>query len=160
MPNGLQQRTYSAGTLKIEEVPQNLPTEEREEIKEFNDRVIRSPTTEIISITENKPSNEGSLLRLFKCQYFNIHMLMFYLETRKQPGVFAHLVHKLYDTGTEHLDLYLPQLCYLVVTNDSEECSRMLQKFILFTSMENPNIGLRALHYFQSWSEDSRAVYA
>ena len=26
--------------------------------------------------------------------------------------------------------------------------------------MENPNIGLRALHYFQSWSEDIRAAYA
>mmetsp|Transcript_35732 Transcript_35732/g.47016 ORF Transcript_35732/g.47016 Transcript_35732/m.47016 type:complete len:90 (+) Transcript_35732:452-721(+) len=36
----------------------------------------------------------------------------------------------------------------------------MLQKFLLWTSMENPNIGLRALHYFQSWSEDNRAVYA
>ena len=86
-------------------------------------------------------------------------MLMTYLETKEQPGVIAHLINKLYDTSKENLDLYLPQLCYLVITKDTEECSRMLQKFILWTSMENPNIGLRALHFFQSWSEDSRAPY-
>ena len=87
-------------------------------------------------------------------------MLMTYLETKEQPGVVAHLINKLYDTTKENLDLYLPQLCYLVVTKEQEECSRMLQKFILWTSMENPNIGLRALHYFQSWSEDNKAAYA
>ena len=122
--------------------------------------MIRSPNTQIISIAENRPSTEGSLLGLFKCQYFNIHMLMTYLETKEAPGVIAHLINKLYDTDKVSLDLYLPQICYLVVTKESEECSRMLQKFILWTSMENPNIGLRALHYFQSWSEDSKARYA
>ena len=122
--------------------------------------MLRSRTTTIISIGDNcNPGNEGSLLGLFKCQYFNIHMLMTYLETKEAPGVIAHLINKLYDTSKENLDLYLPQLCYLVVTKESEDCSRMLQKFILWTSMENPNIGLRALHYFQSWSEDVKAPY-
>jgi len=125
-----------------------LPCQDQEEIKEFNERVLRSESTQVIAINEKHPAKDGSLLGLFKCQYFNIHMLMTYLETREQPGVVAHLVNKLYDTSTESLDLYLPQLCYLVITKDSEECSRMLQKFILWTSMENPNIGLRALHYF------------
>ena len=71
----------------------------------------------------------------------------------------AHLANKLYDTSKDNLDLYLPQLCYLVVTKENEESARMLQKFVLWTSMENPNIGLRALHLFQSWSEDVRAPY-
>ena len=88
--------------------------------------MLRSKTTTIISINDSKPGNEGSLLGLFKCQYFNIHMLMTYLETKEQPGVIAHLINKLYDTRNEHVDLYLPQLCYLVVTKESEECSRML----------------------------------
>jgi hypothetical protein len=87
-------------------------------------------------------------------------MLMTYLETKEQAGVIAHLINKLYDTTKENLDLYLPQLCYLIITKESEESSRMLQKFILWTSIENPNIGLRALHYFQSWSEDKKASYA
>ncbi len=109
-------RTYSAGNLKVEQVPEHLPTEDQEEIKAFNNEVMRSSTTQIISINEKKPSNEGSLLGLFKCQYFNIHMLMTYLENREQPGVVAHLVNKLYDTSPENLDLYLPQLCYLTIT--------------------------------------------
>jgi len=53
-------------------------------------------------------------------------MLMTYLETKESPGVIAHLVNKLYDTTKENLDLYLPQLCYLVVTKENEEVSRML----------------------------------
>ena len=36
----------------------------------------------------------------------------------------------------------------------------MLEKFILEIAMENPNIGFRALHYFQSWAEDIKAVYS
>ena len=77
------QRNYSAGALKIEEVPENLPTEEREDLKEFNDKMMRAANTEIIRVSPRGPSNDGSLLRLFKCQYFNIHMLMTYLETRE-----------------------------------------------------------------------------
>ena len=36
----------------------------------------------------------------------------------------------------------------------------MLEKFILEISMENPNIGFRALHFFQAWAEDESAEYA
>jgi hypothetical protein len=36
----------------------------------------------------------------------------------------------------------------------------MLEKFILEIAMENPNIGFRALHFFQSWSEDTKAFYS
>ena len=36
----------------------------------------------------------------------------------------------------------------------------MLEKFILEISMENPNIGFRALHFFQAWAEDEKASYA
>ena len=105
-------------------------------------------------------NNEGSLLKLFQCQYFDIHMLMKYLETKEQPGVIIYLINKLFDTSTENLDLYLPQICYLALTKESEECRQMLEKFILENSMENPNIGFRALHHFQAWSEDAQACYA
>ena len=157
-----------------------------EEIKQFNNDLVRSSTSQIVPIERadaNRISNEGSLLRLFKCQYFNIHMLMRYLETKSQPGVIAHLVNKLHDMTRESLDLYLPQLCYLIVTKTAAappatgdaaldsgeqeqrekqalECAQILSKFILSISMENPNIGLRALYYFQSWSEDDHAGYA
>ena len=87
-------------------------------------------------------------------------MLMKYLETKEQPGVIIYLINKLFDTSTENLDLYLPQICYLALTKESEECGRMLEKFILEISMENPNIGFRALHHFQAWSEDAGASYA
>ena len=93
-------------------------------------------------------TNEGSLLKLFQSPYFDIHMLMKYLETREEPGVIIYLINKLFDTSTEYLDLYLPQICYLALTKESEETRQMLEKFILEISMQNPNIGFRALHHF------------
>ena len=81
-------------------------------------------------------------------------MLMKYLESREEPGVIVYLANKLFDTSKENLDLYLPQLCYLTITKESKESCKMLEKFILTISMENPNIGFRALHFFLSWSED------
>ena len=110
---------------------------------------MRSKSSEVIKSNnlDNKRNN-GSLLRLFTCQYFNVHMLMKYMEEREQPGVIVYLINKLFDTSKENLDLYLPQLAYLVLIKENEECSRMLEKFILEISMENPNIGFRALHYF------------
>lgn len=53
-----------------------------------------------------------------------------------------------------NLDLYLPQLCYLVLIKENKDAVHVLQKFILEISMKNANIGFRALHYFYSWSED------
>ena len=32
---------------------------------------------------------------------------------------------------------------------------QLLNKFVLEISIKYPNIGFRALHYFQSWSEDA-----
>ena len=113
-----------------------MNAEDAEQIEQFNNQVMRSNTTQIIRIADAQRSNEGSLLGLFKCQYFNIHMLMTYLETKDAPGVIAHLVNKLYDTSKEHIDLYLPQLCYLAIIKNCEESRHMLQKFILWVSVE------------------------
>ncbi len=57
-----------------------------------------------------------------------------------------------------NLDFYLPQICYLAITKEQNESIDKLKKFIVEISIQNPNMGLRALHYFQSWSEDDSMI--
>ncbi len=83
-----------------------------------------------------------------------MHILVKYLEFTNLPGFVEFLIQMLKIETMSNLDLYLPQLCYLVVTKQHKECLFKLRKFIVEISIENSNIGLRALHYFQSWSED------
>jgi hypothetical protein len=42
-----------------------------------------------------------------------------------------------------------------VLTKSDKDCVFKLKKFIVEISISKPNIGLRALHYFHAWSEDS-----
>ena len=65
------------------------------------------------------------------------------------------MVDRLKQETISNLDLYLPQICYLVLTKAEPKCVRLLERFILEISIKHANIGFRALHYFQSWSEDS-----
>jgi hypothetical protein len=86
-------------------------------------------------------------------------MLMRYLRDYNRPGVIEYLVNKLYSESHQNLDLYLPQICYLILTKEDAACSEALQKFILEIVMRDMNIGIRALHLFQAWSEDEKAHY-
>jgi hypothetical protein len=45
------------------------------------------------------------------------------------------------------------------LTKEDAACSEALQKFILEIVMRDMNIGIRALHLFQAWSEDEKAHY-
>ena len=81
-------------------------------------------------------------------------MLMKYLHRHESSGVIENLVNKLYGESYENLDLYLPQISYLILTKSNEECVYVIQKFILEIAMRDMNLGIRALHLFQAWSED------
>jgi hypothetical protein len=71
--------------------------------------------------------------------------LVKYLHHSKQTGVVNIMIEQLKSESMANLDLYLPQLCYLVITKLNQN---MLKKFLVEISIQNANIGLRALHYF------------
>lgn len=68
-----------------------------------------------------------------------------YLHHSKQAGVVNIMIELLKSESMANLDLYLPQLSYLVITKLNQN---MLKKFLVEISIQNANIGLRALHYF------------
>ncbi len=84
---------------------------------------------------------------------------MKYLRKHESSGFIEYLVNKLYSESYENLDLYLPQISYLILTKENEECVYVIQKFILEIEMRDMNLGIRAIHLFQSWSEDYQAVF-
>lgn len=78
----------------------------------------------------------------------NIHILMSYIGEQTSTQIVELFVWMLKNETMQNLDLYLPQLCYLVITKVQDDCVFKLKKFIVEISIEKPNIGLRALHYF------------
>jgi phosphatidylinositol 4-kinase len=61
-------------------------------------------------------------MNLFQCGYFNIHMLIKWLGDNEQTGVIEYLVNKLYSETYQDLDLYLPQICFLILTKKNDDC--------------------------------------
>lgn len=71
---------------------------------------------------------EGSLLRLFRCEYFDTHLHIRYLYDRKEVGVHEYLVNSLY-TQRKYEDIlfYLPQLSQIsLVRYESSSLYRFL----------------------------------
>lgn len=97
----------------MDEAPDYLSHEDKQIVTQFNNDVLRSENSTVRQVSTLKvkqpAANDGSLLGLFKCQYFNIHMLMRYLKDHESPGVIEYLVaNKLYHETCQDLDLYLP----------------------------------------------------
>jgi hypothetical protein len=53
---------------------------------------------------------DNSLLNLFSCEYFTIHMLFKYLLSPQNDITLKHLVSKLESFPISEIDFYLPQL--------------------------------------------------
>eukprot|EP00347_Sterkiella_histriomuscorum_P005051 403358089 len=112
------------------------------------------------AVKNSKPQQkkqDGSLLDLFNSEFFNIHMLMGYLFRKDSEGIIDTLINKLYSEDLSNIDFYIPQLCYMILTKT--DGVQRLEKFVLDTSVKHRNIGLKALQYFQSYSEDVQALY-
>ena len=58
----------------------------------------------------NAKQNQGSLLRLFQSEYFNIEMLLNYLFKKREQGIHDYLVNRLYAQTHFLIDFFLPQL--------------------------------------------------
>ena len=76
---------------------------------------------------------DGSLLRLFKSDFFNVHMLIRYLYQHEGTGTQDYLINVLYGEDLYDIDFYLPQLCYLCLIKPEP---RSIEKFVLDMSLK------------------------
>ena len=54
----------------------------------------------------------------------NIHILMKYLQETTSPAVTLYLIQSMREESMSNLDLYIPQLCYLVVTKSLDKSTK------------------------------------
>lgn len=66
--------------------------------------------SELIIGTTPKKKYDGSLLRLFKSDFFNVHLLITHLLRSKNEGTIDYLINELYTESLEDIDFYMPQL--------------------------------------------------
>ena len=64
----------------------------------------------IIIKHDKKKKYDGSLLRLFKSDFFNVHLLITHLLRSKNEGTMDYLINELYTESLEDIDFYMPQL--------------------------------------------------
>ncbi|CAG9311014.1 unnamed protein product [Blepharisma stoltei] len=85
-------------------------------------------------------SNDGSLLRLFNSEYFQLEHLLYYLQRREESGIHSFLVNKLYTFPIDDISFYIPQLMNLMINRqDSED----LERFFLETSIKSHDFAIK-----------------
>ena len=98
-------------------------------------------------------SYDGSLLRLFKSDYFNIHLCIEYLQKYTNPGIIDYLVNTLYGEDLDDIDFYVTQLVYLCITRPWDE-TYSLRKFILDMCIKYANLAFKVSLYLFSFVQD------
>jgi len=71
-----------------------------------------------VSAVFPKKKYDGSLLRLFKSDFFNVHLLMTHLLRSNNEGTLDYLTNELYTEQLEDIDFYMPQICYMALTDE------------------------------------------
>ena len=83
--------------------------------------MVSSDKDEVVSYYLN---SDFSLLKwtnttpLDKFKFKDIHILMQYIKTETNPKVMKMMCKQLFEESISNLDLYLPQICYLIITKD------------------------------------------
>eukprot|EP01087_Luapelamoeba_hula_P020344 TRINITY_DN692_c3_g2_i1.p1 TRINITY_DN692_c3_g2~~TRINITY_DN692_c3_g2_i1.p1 ORF type:complete len:967 (+),score=228.80 TRINITY_DN692_c3_g2_i1:163-3063(+) len=89
-----------------------------------------------------------SLLQLFRCQYFDMWLTMWYLNKYvTHAGVTDFLCNTLYSKPIYEIQFYLPQLCTLLVTGTTES----MERFFLDTCSEYTHFAFQTLWHLQAF---------
>ncbi|GJQ13773.1 hypothetical protein GpartN1_g5564.t1 [Galdieria partita] len=95
----------------------------------------------------------GWLLRLFRSDFFDAWMAVTYLyRYRGSRGVHDYLCNELYKLSDEDLELYLPQLCNLLVHHAQNSVA--LEKFVMDKCAQSMHFALQVYWFLQAACED------
>ncbi|CAK9053305.1 unnamed protein product [Durusdinium trenchii] len=93
----------------------------------------------------------GSLLRLFRSEYFDAHLHMHYLLRMEQSGVQDYLVNELYKMTDDDVDYYLPQLSQVALLRYNKSS---LHRFLLDKAAQSLPFALKIHWLVRSIVED------
>nr|USN34913.1 phosphatidylinositol 4-kinase [Babesia microti] len=118
------------------------------------ENVITDGVLQVNTPKKSEPLVEytGSLLRLFQSEYFDSFFHMYYLFSRKEPGIHEYLVNLLYSKRTEEeIHFYLPQLCQIALTKYK---TSSLTRFLLDKASLCMHFALQVSWLFNAVSDD------
>mmetsp|Transcript_9862 Transcript_9862/g.39983 ORF Transcript_9862/g.39983 Transcript_9862/m.39983 type:complete len:811 (-) Transcript_9862:41-2473(-) len=96
--------------------------------------------------------NMGSLLRLFRSEFFDVWMCVSYLYRYPSSGVHDYLVNQLYSMPDDDVEFYLVQLCTMLVHAEFE--STALQRFLMDKCKSSIHFALKVSWLFAAAIED------
>ncbi len=116
---------------------------------------LDSDNDDLVLEYEKRPGEDGSLLRLFKSQYFTTHMMIEYLCRKGEQGVIDYLVNSMYRLDKKEVDFYLPQLCHLAL---NKPAAVSLKRYLLEHSVHASNSALRILYHSMTYLKSKSQV--
>ncbi|GJD08327.1 Phosphatidylinositol 4-kinase [Galdieria sulphuraria] len=116
-------------------------------------QVSRNNDTEKKRGRSSSDLSMGWLLRLFRSDFFDAWMAVTYLyRYRSSRGVHDYLCNELYKLSDEDLELYLPQLCNLLVHHAQDSVA--LEKFVMDKCAQSMHFALQVYWFLQAACED------
>eukprot|EP00743_Colponemidia_sp_Colp-15_P007427 GILK01008026.1.p1 GENE.GILK01008026.1~~GILK01008026.1.p1 ORF type:complete len:909 (+),score=167.22 GILK01008026.1:131-2857(+) len=95
--------------------------------------------------------NVGSLLRLFKSEFFDSFLAVYYLYKKQEAGVQDYLANKLYSMSDDDVDFFLAQLCNMLL---QRPLSVSLERFIMDKCASSFDFAMKVFWMFQSAMEE------
>lgn len=99
-----------------------------------------------------KTNRLGSLYQLFKSEYFDIHLLICYLDKKEEQGIIDTLVNLMHEIFTNESFFYIPQLCTMITYKSYYES---LENYILDRCVDQMKFSLKVHWLISSYTDHS-----
>jgi hypothetical protein len=103
--------------------------------------------------SEEKKGNEcGSLYRLLQSEYFDIHMLICYIDKKEETGIVDCLVNLMHEKFINESLFYIPQLCTMITYKHYYES---LENYLLDRCVDHLKFSLKIHWLISSYIENN-----
>jgi hypothetical protein len=101
---------------------------------------------------EKKGNNCGSLFRLITSEYFDIHMLICYIDKKDEPGIIDSLVNLMHMKFINESFFYIPQLCTMITYKGYFES---IENYLLDRCVDHLKFSLKIHWLISSYIENN-----
>jgi phosphatidylinositol 4-kinase B len=107
----------------------------------------------LIPNKEEKPNNWlGSLYNLFNSEYFDVHLLLYYLDKKDEQGIVDVLMNIMNKNFINESFFYIPQLCTMITYKPYYES---LENYILDRCVDQMKFSLKIYWLINSYTESA-----
>jgi hypothetical protein len=109
-----------------------------------------------IKFNDERKDNIGSLLRLFVSDFFDINLLINYLDRKEDQGSIDYLVNNLHEKFINESYFYIPQLCTMITYKNYYES---IENYLLERCVDHLKFTLKIHWLISSYIENADMKY-